>query len=159
MVARLDGNTPVEIDAAAIGDRYIQPNTTGTFTYSGNNVAYVARAGEPFQRFKGDSTMTLDFGNGTGRLDSTAKTVPDSRQEAVAVLDAPLNFDPTDGKFTSNGGTMRYTDDDGTLTGEWGVAGGVNGRNAGFSATHSSEDAAALIGRGVMAGSEVRPAP
>lgn len=153
LVARLDSRgDPVVIEtAAAIGDAYVRPtNPTGTFNYSGNNVAYIARAGEPFERFEGTSTMALDFGNGTGQLDSTART---GDREAVAVIDAPLDFDVADGKFTSVGGKLRYTDDDGTLNPDWGVAGGVNGANAGFSATHGSEEGAtALIGRGVMAG-------
>ena len=152
LVARLDGRgQPVEIvQAAAIGDAYLRPSTTGTFTYSGNNVAYIGRADEPFQRFEGTSTMALDFGNGTGQLDSTSRT---GDREAVAVLDAPLDFDAATGRFTSDGGKLRYTDTDGTLNPDWGVAGGVNGRNAGFSATHGSEQGAtALVGRGVMAG-------
>ena len=69
------------------------------------------------------------------------------------MIDAPLDFDPATGRFASDGGTLRYTDADGTLNPYWGVAGGVNGANAGFSATHGSEQGAtALIGRGVMAG-------
>lgn len=152
LVARLSGNTPVVIESAtAIGDAYVRPNTTGTFTYSGNNVAYIARADEPFERFEGTSRMELDFGNGTGQLDSTSRT---GDGEAVAVIDAPLDFNVATGTFDSGDrGTLRYTDDDGSLDRNWGVAGGVNGRNAGFSATHGSEEGAtALIGRGVMAG-------
>ncbi len=114
-------------------------------------MAYIARANERgFERFEGTSRMELDFGNGTGQLDSNART---GNGEAVAVIDAPLDFDVATGKFTSDGGTLRYTDADGTLNPAWGVAGGVNGANAGFSATHGSEQGAtALIGRGVMAG-------
>jgi hypothetical protein len=152
LVARLDSRgQPVEVvQAAAIGDAYVRPTTTGRFTYSGNNVAYIARADEAFQRFEGTSTLALDFGNGSGQLDSTART---GDREAVAVIDAPLDFNAATGSFASDGGTLRYTDDDGSLTRDWGVAGAVNGRNAGFSATHGSEQGAtALVGRGVMAG-------
>ncbi len=157
LVARLDsrGNPVVIETATAIGDAYIRPNTTGTFTYSGNNVAYIAKAGEAFQRFKGDSTLSLSFDDNenNGRLRSRSETVAGSTVPAVAVIDAPLDFNPATGSFASDGGTMRYTDADGTLDSSWGVAGGVNGANAGFSATHGSEQGAtALIGRGVMAG-------
>ena len=73
--------------------------------------------------------------------------------EAVAVIDAPLDFNPATGRFKSDDGKLRYTDDDGTLNPDWGVAGGVNGANVGFSATYGSEEGAtALVGRGVMAG-------
>ena len=73
--------------------------------------------------------------------------------EAVAVIDAPLDFNPATGRFISDDGKLRYTDDDGSRTRDWGVAGDVNGRNVGFSATHGSEEGAtALVGRGVMAG-------
>ena len=152
LVARLDSRgQPVEVvQAAAIGDAYVRPSTTGTFTYTGNNVSYISADGAGFQRFEGNSSLSLNFGNGSGQLDSTAST---GDREARAVIDAPLDFDAATGKFTSDGGTLRYTDDDGSRTGAWGVAGGVNGANAGFSATHGSEQGAtALIGRGVMAG-------
>jgi hypothetical protein len=154
LVARLDsrGNPVVIESAAAIGDAYRRPNTTGTFTYSGNNVSYLSADGAGFQRFEGDSSLSLDFGDDddNGRLRSRFET---GDGETVAVIDAPLDFNPATGSFASDGGTLRYTDDDGSRTRSWGVAGGVNGANAGFSATHGSEEGAtSLIGRGVMAG-------
>ena len=159
LVARLDsrGNPVVIETATAIGDAYKRNGATGTFTYSGNNVSYLSAEGAGFQRFEGDSSLSLDFGDNddNGRLRSTFATGDGS---ARAVLDAPLDFDPATGKFASDGGTLRYTDDDGVdLNRDWGVAGGVNGANAGFSATHGSEQGAtALVGRGVMAGERVR---
>ncbi len=82
LVARLDSRgQPVEVvQAAAIGDAYVRPNTTGTFTYSGNNVAYIARANEPFERFEGTSRMELDFGNGTAS--STAPPGPETAKRS-----------------------------------------------------------------------------
>ena len=58
LVARLDsrGNPVVIETAAAIGDAYVRPNTTGTFTYSGNNVSYLSADGAGFQRFEGNSS-------------------------------------------------------------------------------------------------------
>jgi len=152
LVARLDssGNPVVIETATAIGDAYNRNGATGTFTYSGNNVSYLSAEGAGFQRFEGDSSLSLDFDSGNGQLDSTART---GDGEAVAVIDAPLDFNVDTGTFASDGGTLRYTDDDGSRSSDWGVAGGVNGANAGFSATHGSEqDATDLIGRGVMAG-------
>ena len=68
LVARLDSRgQPVEVvQAAAIGDAYVRPSTTGTFTYSGNNVSYISADGAGFQRFEGNSSLSLDFGDDDG---------------------------------------------------------------------------------------------
>ena len=135
LVARLDSRgNPVGIETAAtIGDAYGRPNTTGTFTYSGNNVSYLSADGAGFQRFEGTSDLSLDFDDNDDTAGSRAR--PDGDGDATAVSTRrSISIRPA-GKFISDGGTLQYTDDDGSRTSVAGVAGGVNGANAGFSAT------------------------
>ena len=83
LVARLDSRgQPVEVvQAAAIGDAYVRPNTTGTFTYSGNNVAYIARANE-----RASSALKARLGwnwiSGTELVSSTAPPGPETAKRS-----------------------------------------------------------------------------
>jgi len=149
IAGQLDGsNNIIGINQATIAGRpYDTATTTGRFDYSGDTVALLSKDGGNFNRLTGESELTIDFGNQTGRIESFAEG-----GGATAEVEGSLTFDRTSGSFEANSVRMEYTDDTGTRSGAAGVFGSLHGDNEGFSGLYDALGNDGIEGVGVMAG-------
>lgn len=146
------GNLAEVILNEADGEPYVATDATGSFRYSGDMLAYLGEAGKNLSRVEGSSGLTLNFDDGTGRIEGVARGEISGGGKAEAELSGDIGkFSGQTGLFEGGTVDLSYVRSGEAIRDSAELSGQLFGENDGFAATFDPSGKT-IEGSGVLFG-------